>query len=473
MSTTPPEHGDPRETPRDTGPIDAEIIDAKAQPASSYDAPDPDDMDEAGERASGRNLVMPFGILLGALVFIALLVFFLNRQDGEPVEGAGRAKSTEVAQADIQRADDQSTTPRGTAANAAPAATAGGSPLDQVFANADSAPAASATEATARGLIERAAARTAQASGAAAGAAANTSTAVPAGNASARLAPTPGGQPATPATTSANLASAVTAAAPAATAPTQPTPTLVERIVSPVLPGNPVAAIKEDIKSDVLAETQARLDARLAQTDQQLESLRQSVDQQQQQSEARITSLNTELQTLRQQEVSRTRQSTLLLALSALSDEIEAGKPFARELDTVEQVAPNSRSLILLRRYAETGLPTMVTLQADYQAAARRALSGARRVNAEGGMSRLFANMAGLVSVRPIGDIEGDTPSAIIARGEARLVEGDLAACLNELKALEGPPREAFARWIELATARHEARRRINALEQQTATRAG
>ena len=48
-------------------------------------------------------------------------------------------------------------------------------------------------------------------------------------------------------------------------------------------------------------------------------------------------------------------------------------------------------------------------------------------------------NLLRLVTVRPVGaDVEGDDAAARVARAEARLAEGDLAAAVAEVEALEG-----------------------------------
>ena len=64
-------------------------------------------------------------------------------------------------------------------------------------------------------------------------------------------------------------------------------------------------------------------------------------------------------------------------------------------------------------------------------------------------MSRTLARLSGLVTLRRIGgDIAGDTTEAIIARAEARLGVGDLAAAVAEVAALNGARAEAAASWL-------------------------
>jgi hypothetical protein len=59
------------------------------------------------------------------------------------------------------------------------------------------------------------------------------------------------------------------------------------------------------------------------------------------------------------------------------------------------------------------------------------------------------------VTVRPVGEnAEGDGPLAHLARGEAKLKSGDLAAAAAEIGALQGKPADAAAAWLNGAKAR-------------------
>ena len=54
-------------------------------------------------------------------------------------------------------------------------------------------------------------------------------------------------------------------------------------------------------------------------------------------------------------------------------------------------------------------------------------------------LDRATGNLMRLVTVRPVGaDAEGDDPPARVARAEAALAAGDLAAAVAEIEALDG-----------------------------------
>ena len=71
-----------------------------------------------------------------------------------------------------------------------------------------------------------------------------------------------------------------------------------------------------------------------------------------------------------------------------------------------------------------------------------------------GWVGRAWARLADLVSVRRTGEVEGAGNEARVARAEARLAAGDLAAAVAEVSALSGPGDEAAADWLARARAR-------------------
>lgn len=125
------------------------------------------------------------------------------------------------------------------------------------------------------------------------------------------------------------------------------------------------------------------------------------------------------------------------IAAAALKSAIDRGVPFTAELDTYAAVAGDGEEVAALRNFAAKGVPTQADLnkeiagKADAMIAAARAPSGE-----EGVVARLMAGARSLVSVRPVGEVKGDTPEAIVARLEADINAGRLDAALNEYGAL-------------------------------------
>ncbi|MEJ2117302.1 MAG: mitofilin family membrane protein, partial [Alphaproteobacteria bacterium] len=68
--------------------------------------------------------------------------------------------------------------------------------------------------------------------------------------------------------------------------------------------------------------------------------------------------------------------------------------------------------------------------------------------------SRIWASLKSVVRIRRVGEVEGDTTLAILARAEVRLKKGDLKAALKETLALKGDAANAFKAWQNDAQSR-------------------
>lgn len=151
----------------------------------------------------------------------------------------------------------------------------------------------------------------------------------------------------------------------------------------------------------------------------------------------------------------------LALAASGLQQAVAAGRPFASELALLEQMtegdAEAAAPLAVLAPLAESGLPRESDLAAGFPATAR-AIVAAARGESEDWLDSFWDSLGELVTVRPVGEVEGEMPAARAARAEQRLAAGDLAAAVAELEALSGAPAEAAAPWLA------EARRRLEGL---------
>ncbi len=209
--------------------------------------------------------------------------------------------------------------------------------------------------------------------------------------------------------------------------------------------------IKDDVKADLMAEVAA--DKRqLTRQGEEIDQLRQELGTALAEQDKRAEQLEARLNTLQRRDVAAaTKQAALSLAVTNLQRQMASGRPFAEQLRVLEQLAPGTAGIRDLRPFAETGLPNLSSLRLGYADAARKALAAAKRGDAEGPLAKLAANLSGLFSVRRVGLVEGDNPSAIISRAEVSLEEGDLYACLKELGGLEGEAARAMTDWMAQA----------------------
>jgi hypothetical protein len=78
----------------------------------------------------------------------------------------------------------------------------------------------------------------------------------------------------------------------------------------------------------------------------------------------------------------------------------------------------------------------------------------------------MMASAKSAISIRRIGaDATGDEPGAVLARAEAALKQGDLAAAIKEVESLPAPAREAYAGWLDDTRARASANDSLSKLE--------
>src|SRR5690606_38550200 len=110
------------------------------------------------------------------------------------------------------------------------------------------------------------------------------------------------------------------------------------------------------------------------------------------------------------------------IAAAALKAAIDRGTPFATELETYAGLMPEAQEVADLRALAASGVPTRAQIAAETYAAATRMIEAGRQVDPGAGfLDRLWGSAQSLVTVRPIGEVEGETVPAIVARLEAAL----------------------------------------------------
>lgn len=148
------------------------------------------------------------------------------------------------------------------------------------------------------------------------------------------------------------------------------------------------------------------------------------------------------------------RRAAGILALTELSHAAARAEPFAAELGAAAETAPNDSAIRTLRQYADDGAPTLDELAVEFPARARTALEAERAGQGEGPVMRMWNRLMSFISVRRIGNVEGDGSAARIARAEAALENENLNAAIMEISALQGAAAGAFDSWLTRAEAR-------------------
>lgn len=153
-------------------------------------------------------------------------------------------------------------------------------------------------------------------------------------------------------------------------------------------------------------------------------------------------------------------------ALQPLREAVRAGRPYRTELDRLGRFAPNPppAGFDALEASAATGVPKLAELQGRFPAAG--IVAAAQAAGGDGWWDKTRDRIAGLVSLRRTGEVEGDDVDARVARAERRLAEGDVAAALAEVKALPPAAAQAAEAWTDLAGRRVAAEAALASLEQ-------
>jgi len=145
----------------------------------------------------------------------------------------------------------------------------------------------------------------------------------------------------------------------------------------------------------------------------------------------------------------------LAIAASALKAAIERGSTFQPEIETFAAIAPGAPGLAELRAYAEKGVATRADILAETDAAAKAMIAAANPPPANAGFfDRLLSSAESLVSVRPIGAVEGPGVPETVARMEVALQAGDLTKALAEFDTLPDVAKVAGAPFADKVRAR-------------------
>ncbi|MBB4278807.1 COG4223 family protein [Rhizobium mongolense] len=189
----------------------------------------------------------------------------------------------------------------------------------------------------------------------------------------------------------------------------------------------------------------------------QLEQLRTSLSQT---SEARASSGADIIKRLEEAEkkLNEPRQDVAVaqaIAAAALKAAIDRGGPFMAELDTFAGVSPDDPAVADLRNFAETGVPSRAELIRQVPDVATAIVQSVNQADPNQSWSdRLMASAKSLVTVRPVGNIEGENVEAIAARMEDKVKNGDLPGAANEWNDLPSNAKQASAAFKQSLEAR-------------------
>ncbi|MBL8662584.1 MAG: uroporphyrinogen-III synthase [Candidatus Odyssella sp.] len=150
---------------------------------------------------------------------------------------------------------------------------------------------------------------------------------------------------------------------------------------------------------------------------------------------------------------------TLLVALGQLRRAVQDGGAYRPALDAAKALAKERKEfeagLAMLGARADQGVPTAAQLRQRFDKLAVSVLRAAAAAKPDADMwDRIWARVSSLVTVRRVGEVEGEGAAAALSRAEAALARGDLGEAAKQLNALAGPARAAAEGWLADARAR-------------------
>jgi hypothetical protein len=159
------------------------------------------------------------------------------------------------------------------------------------------------------------------------------------------------------------------------------------------------------------------------------------------------------------------RYAASVLALARLARAADEARPFAREYEALSTINPGDPAIQKLQPYAQRGIPTLDMLQARFPEAARIAINAERAALADGFWERQWVRLRNLISIRRLTVAAGTDSESRLARAQVALGRGNLAAALNDTRALEGAAANSIAPWQRDAEARLAIDRSIDDME--------
>ncbi|CAN7326400.1 mitofilin family membrane protein [Rhizobium sp. LjRoot30] len=152
------------------------------------------------------------------------------------------------------------------------------------------------------------------------------------------------------------------------------------------------------------------------------------------------------------------------IALTAIKAAIDRGGPFVTELETLSSVSPDDPAVTSLQPFATAGVASRADLVKQFEAAAPAILEAVNQPDPNAGLGdRLLTSAMSLVTVRDVGNVEGATPEAVIARIEDKVKRGDLKAAVTEWDGLPEAGKAAAAGFKKALDERMQIEDLVNA----------
>ena len=162
------------------------------------------------------------------------------------------------------------------------------------------------------------------------------------------------------------------------------------------------------------------------------------------------------------------------LAAVTIKNAIDRGGRFAVELDAYAQLDGENAALPELQKIADAGVLSRSDLLQQFDTIANQIIAADKPETAETDIvARLLDSAASMVKIRKVGEIEGDTAEAIVARMEQRLIAGELESAMSEWQKLSDQSKSVSQNYSDQLQARITAEKLADQLLQARPATAG
>lgn len=159
-------------------------------------------------------------------------------------------------------------------------------------------------------------------------------------------------------------------------------------------------------------------------------------------------------QNVDQRSLDAARLSAVTALAARLRSNVEDGRPFAQELAALKPLLAGDQALSDTAAALDKlsgGSAGLSALRQSFPQTARAIVAAGKDDAAQGWWDRMLARLSSVVSVRRVGDVEGDSVEAHVARAERALDNNRLDQAVAELKTLTGKAAAAAAPWLDKA----------------------
>lgn len=149
------------------------------------------------------------------------------------------------------------------------------------------------------------------------------------------------------------------------------------------------------------------------------------------------TAISTQTQTLGGTDIGPAVR--LPLVVSGLESALSNGRPYTGELQGLKALLPTLTIPDLIAASAAEGLPRPDAVATQFSAAVPDILAGRAAVSTGDVGEDALEWMKGLLALRPVGEVQGDSPEAIVSRLEGAVERGDFTAAAELFAQLPAP----------------------------------